>query len=86
MKPVWDEFVHHPFVMAMGNGKMPIESFKGYIIQDYLYLVSWHIPKSLGQEVNNADPLCKSACVGGLQGDQGQQHHTGRLDGDPGQE
>lgn len=38
--PVWDEFVNHPFVMAMGNGTLPLESFKGYLVQDYLYLVS----------------------------------------------
>lgn len=37
---MWDAFVNHPFVMAMGNGTLPLESFKGYIIQDYLYLVS----------------------------------------------
>lgn len=39
VKAVWDEFVHHPFVMGLGDGKLPLESFKGYIIQDYLYLV-----------------------------------------------
>lgn len=39
VKPVWEKFVYHPFVMAMGNGTLPIESFKGYIVQDYLYLV-----------------------------------------------
>ncbi|KAK1238032.1 hypothetical protein MKX08_002611 [Trichoderma sp. CBMAI-0020] len=39
VRSVWDEFVHHPFVMALGNGTLPVESFKGYIIQDYLYLV-----------------------------------------------
>jgi len=38
--PVWHQFVHHPFVMAMGDGTLPLESFKGYLIQDYLYLVS----------------------------------------------
>ncbi|KAK3301655.1 Ribokinase-like protein [Chaetomium strumarium] len=36
--PVWDRFVNHPFVLAMGDGTLPIESFKGYLIQDYLYL------------------------------------------------
>lgn len=36
---VWDEFVYHPFVMGLGNGSLPLDSFKGYIIQDYLYLV-----------------------------------------------
>ncbi|KAH6603588.1 hypothetical protein Trco_008363 [Trichoderma cornu-damae] len=39
VRDVWKEFVHHPFVMALGDGTLPIESFKGYIIQDYLYLV-----------------------------------------------
>lgn len=40
MAPVWDRFVNHPFVMAMGNGTLPLDSFKGYLVQDYLYLVS----------------------------------------------
>ncbi|KAM3436570.1 hypothetical protein NHJ13734_005034 [Beauveria thailandica] len=39
--PVWKEFVHHPFVMALGNGTLPLDSFKGYIIQDYLFLVQF---------------------------------------------
>ncbi|UKZ53291.1 hypothetical protein TrVGV298_007083 [Trichoderma virens] len=39
VRDVWKEFVHHPFVMALGDGTLPFESFKGYIIQDYLYLV-----------------------------------------------
>ncbi|KAL2112122.1 hypothetical protein VUR80DRAFT_8490 [Thermomyces stellatus] len=47
VKPVWDEFVYHPFVMAMGNGKLPLESFKGYIIQDYLYLIHFARAHSL---------------------------------------
>lgn len=37
--PVWETFVNHPFVLAMGDGTLPVESFKGYLIQDYLYLV-----------------------------------------------
>ncbi|KAK4062418.1 hypothetical protein Trihar35433_9239 [Trichoderma harzianum] len=39
VRDVWKEFVYHPFVMALGNGTLPLESFKGYIIQDYLYLI-----------------------------------------------
>lgn len=42
--PVWHRFVNHPFVLAMGNGTLPLESFKGYLIQDYLYLVSRGTP------------------------------------------
>ncbi|TDZ29092.1 putative hydroxymethylpyrimidine/phosphomethylpyrimidine kinase 2 [Colletotrichum spinosum] len=39
VKNVWRTFVYHPFVMAMGDGNLPLESFKKYLIQDYLYLV-----------------------------------------------
>lgn len=39
VKDVWKTFVYHPFVMAMGDGTLPIESFKQYLVQDYLYLV-----------------------------------------------
>lgn len=37
--PVWERFVNHPFVLGLGNGELPLESFKGYLIQDYLFLV-----------------------------------------------
>ncbi|KAJ8123590.1 hypothetical protein ONZ43_g499 [Nemania bipapillata] len=37
--PVWHRFVNHPFVLALGNGELPLDSFKGYLVQDYLYLV-----------------------------------------------
>ncbi|KAI2630528.1 Phosphomethylpyrimidine kinase-domain-containing protein [Xylaria nigripes] len=37
--PVWHRFTNHPFVLALGNGQLPLDSFKRYLIQDYLYLV-----------------------------------------------
>ncbi|KAI1432739.1 Phosphomethylpyrimidine kinase-domain-containing protein [Xylaria sp. CBS 124048] len=37
--PVWYRFVNHPFVLALGSGELPLESFKNYLVQDYLYLV-----------------------------------------------
>lgn len=36
---MWDRYINHPFVLAMGNGTLPLESFKGYLMQDYVYLV-----------------------------------------------
>lgn len=36
---VWKRFVNHDFVLAMGAGTLPLVSFQGYLIQDYLYLV-----------------------------------------------
>ncbi|TID02133.1 putative hydroxymethylpyrimidine/phosphomethylpyrimidine kinase 2 [Colletotrichum higginsianum] len=48
VKDVWKTFVYHPFVMAMGDGTLPMDSFKKYLIQDYLYLVClW----SFGQDL-----------------------------------
>ncbi|KAH8879839.1 hypothetical protein GQ53DRAFT_755594 [Thozetella sp. PMI_491] len=44
---VWDRFVNHPFVLAMGNGTLPRESFKGYLVQDYLYLIHFARANSL---------------------------------------
>ncbi|KAI5864591.1 Phosphomethylpyrimidine kinase-domain-containing protein [Durotheca rogersii] len=37
--PVWHRFTNHPFVIGLGDGRLPLESFKGYLVQDYLYLV-----------------------------------------------
>lgn len=38
--------------MAMGNGTLPLESFKGYLVQDYLYLVSLARCVLLPEDVN----------------------------------
>jgi hypothetical protein len=39
VRPVWKRFTEHDFVMGMGSGTLPLESFKHYLVQDYLYLV-----------------------------------------------
>ncbi|KAI1393859.1 Phosphomethylpyrimidine kinase-domain-containing protein [Hypoxylon trugodes] len=39
VSPVWRCFIEHPFVLGLGNGELPLQSFKGYLVQDYLYLV-----------------------------------------------
>ncbi|KAI1333685.1 Phosphomethylpyrimidine kinase-domain-containing protein [Xylariaceae sp. FL0016] len=36
---VWHRFVNHSFVLGLGNGQLPLKSFKDYLVQDYLYLV-----------------------------------------------
>ena len=37
---VWEKFTKHNFVEGMGQGTLPVERFKEYLVQDYLYLVS----------------------------------------------
>lgn len=76
MAPVWDRFVKHPFVMAMGNGSLPLESFKGYLVQDYLYLVGLACLARPRTQVSGwltwcVDTLCSSQRPGGL---QSQEH------------
>lgn len=40
VKDVWREHTHHEFVAGLADGSLPVEAFKYYLVQDYLYLVS----------------------------------------------
>jgi thiaminase len=42
VQQVWEKFTLHEFVEGMGQGTLPIERFKAYLVQDYLYLVISH--------------------------------------------
>lgn len=33
-KPIWDKCMATPFVQDMKDGKLPIEDFKEYMVQD----------------------------------------------------
>ncbi|KAL2002657.1 hypothetical protein VTN02DRAFT_6267 [Thermoascus thermophilus] len=39
VRQVWKDFTEHEFVAGLGSGTLPIERFKEYLVQDYLYLV-----------------------------------------------
>lgn len=38
LKPIWQAYTQHEFVLKMGSGSLPKKFFKQYLIQDYLYL------------------------------------------------
>ncbi len=40
-KPIWDKCIATKFVQDMKNGKLPIEDFKEYIVQDSIYLKNY---------------------------------------------
>ncbi|KAF4119743.1 hydroxymethylpyrimidine/phosphomethylpyrimidine kinase / thiaminase, partial [Geosmithia morbida] len=64
VKDVWRQFVHHPFVMAMGDGSLPIQSFKGYIVQDYLYLIHFSRANALAAyKAKNMRDIARSAAI-----------------------
>ncbi|KAF2033726.1 hypothetical protein EK21DRAFT_108854 [Setomelanomma holmii] len=37
----WKAYTQHEFVQRMGDGTLPVENFKYYMIQDYLFLVQF---------------------------------------------
>ncbi|KAL2793564.1 hypothetical protein BJX66DRAFT_325983 [Aspergillus keveii] len=38
VQSVWKKFTEHEFVLGLGSGSLPVERFKEYLAQDYLYL------------------------------------------------
>ena len=38
---VWEAFHLHPFVRGIGNGTLPLEQFKYWLKQDYVYLIDY---------------------------------------------
>ncbi|KAI9820265.1 MAG: hypothetical protein M1827_005887 [Pycnora praestabilis] len=41
VQDVWREHTQHEFVNRLADGSLPLEAFKYYLIQDYLYLVQF---------------------------------------------
>jgi thiaminase/transcriptional activator TenA len=37
-RPIWDAQLEHPFVKGIGDGTLPEERFRRWVVQDYLYL------------------------------------------------
>ena len=60
VKAPWREFTHHEFVRRMGDGSLPRETFKYYMIQDYLYLVHFARAHALaGYKTKNLDDVAR---------------------------
>ncbi|ENH97276.1 transcriptional regulator [Gracilibacillus halophilus YIM-C55.5] len=45
---VWQASFQHPFVQGIGNGTLPVEKFKYYVLQDAYYLSHFARVQSLG--------------------------------------
>jgi thiaminase len=63
--------------MALGNGTLPVESFKGYIIQDYLYLVR-SLSSSLAgiakANIQSTGSLLQGECARSIQSKEHRRH------------
>jgi len=63
----WKEHTEHAFVAGMADGTLPIESFKFYLIQDYLFLVRMLTAKHLlWARLTVIDSICKSKLFGSV--------------------
>ncbi|MBP0727211.1 thiaminase II [Bacillus sp. RG28] len=45
---IWKQTHQHPFVVGMGNGDLPVESFIRYMKQDYVFLIDYSKLFALG--------------------------------------
>jgi thiaminase/transcriptional activator TenA len=46
--PIWEASLRHPFVRGVGDGSLPVEKFKFYIGQDYIFLIEFSRVLALG--------------------------------------
>lgn len=40
-EPTWSEIHEHPFVRGLGDGSLPVDAFRWFLLQDYLYLFEY---------------------------------------------
>lgn len=59
VRPLWKAFTEHEFVDCLGKGTLPLENFKWYLVQDYLYLVCEPPPKIIVLTISNTYPKPK---------------------------
>lgn len=46
--PIWQACLDHPFVTSIGDGSLPVEKFRHFMLQDYLYLFDYARVFALG--------------------------------------
>jgi thiaminase/transcriptional activator TenA len=44
----WGLYMHHPFLHALARGSLPMEGFRNFLVQDYLYLIQYARGYALG--------------------------------------
>ena len=53
--PIWKKCMEHPFVKGIGDGSLPLEKFRYFMLQDYVYLYDYARVFALGT-VKAKDP------------------------------
>ncbi|KAL2358697.1 Phosphomethylpyrimidine kinase-domain-containing protein [Cryomyces antarcticus] len=64
VKEAWLEHTEHAFVAGLADGTLPLETFKYYLIQDYLYLIHFARANALAAyKVKSLDDVAMSASI-----------------------
>ncbi|KAL4807113.1 Phosphomethylpyrimidine kinase-domain-containing protein [Aspergillus unguis] len=64
VQSVWKRFTEHEFVSGLGSGSLPVERFKEYLVQDYLYLVQFARSNALASyKAKDMDSIAASARI-----------------------
>ncbi|KAL4880460.1 Phosphomethylpyrimidine kinase-domain-containing protein [Aspergillus karnatakaensis] len=64
VRSVWKRFTEHDFVAGLGSGSLPVEQFKNYLSQDYLYLVQFARSNALASyKAKDMDSIAASARI-----------------------
>ncbi|EZF19765.1 phosphomethylpyrimidine kinase [Trichophyton rubrum D6] len=64
VQPVWQAFTEHEFVQKLSIGALPVENFKWYLVQDYLYLVNFARSNALAAyKSHTVDEIAMSAQI-----------------------
>lgn len=63
-KDEWSQFVDHEFVRKLGDGTLPVECFKHYLTQDYIYLIHFARAHALAAyKEHHMDDIVKTADI-----------------------
>ena len=55
--PTWDDYIQHDFVKQLTAGTLAPDSFRHYLVQDYLYLI--HYTRVMALSVYKSDTLAQ---------------------------
>ena len=55
--PPWDDYIQHDFVKQLTAGTLAADSFRHYLVQDYLYLI--HYTRVMALSVYKSDTLAQ---------------------------
>lgn len=62
--PLWKKYVDHPFTVQLARKELPLDAFKFFLKQDYLYLVQYSRAQSLaGFKSEDIEDVSRSAQI-----------------------